>query len=77
MLDGILSIGAVFEKAPLEGDFTEASEMVKSAMEGWSMAFESSKKATRDAALAMRESDAHGDSRLSRWGFVVSHPFSR
>lgn len=56
MPDGILSIGAVFQKAQLEGDFTEASEMVKSATEGWSMAFESSKKATRDAALAMQES---------------------
>jgi hypothetical protein len=56
MPDGILSIGAVFEKAQLEGDFTEASEMVKSATEGWSTAFESSKKATREAAAAMQAS---------------------
>jgi hypothetical protein len=56
MPDGILSIGAVFEKAKLEGDFTDASAVIKSATEGWSAAFESSKKATREAALIMQES---------------------
>jgi hypothetical protein len=56
MPDGILSIGAIFEKARLEGDFAEASEAVQAAMDDMSMSFESSRKKTREAAEAMRAS---------------------